>query len=324
MNDYLVSIIIPCYNVEKYLDRCLETVVNQTYSNLEIILVDDGSTDNTPKLCDKWASDNSRISVIHKENDGLANARNTGINAMTGDYAMFIDSDDFVDNDIVEFLLNLSVKYDADVSRCGFYQFENNKNTIKSYSDSIIVYNESDKDKLFIDLIDGGHVSGVAWNKLYKREIIQNHLYDKADGCSEDILHNFRVYKDTHTTVFYDLPKYHYCINDNSITNSKFGYGAFDIIRARNIMIEYFKGDSLVLPYAKEWYVRSAYIVISGCIRFNSCMDRYEELREGIKSNWRLIFFSNRFSLNIKIRTALLIVCPKLYNNLLIKKKGLS
>ncbi len=100
MNE-LISIIIPVFKVEKYLDRCLESVTAQSYTNLEIILVDDGSPDKCPEMCDLWAKKDSRIKVIHKENDGLANARNSGIEACTGDYVMFIDSDDYIESDMV-------------------------------------------------------------------------------------------------------------------------------------------------------------------------------------------------------------------------------
>ena len=317
MKDYLVSVIIPCYNVEKYLDRCLDSVVNQTYKNLEIILVDDGSTDETPAMCDSWAEKDSRIKVIHKENDGLANARNSGIEICTGDYVEFVDSDDFVDNDIVEFLLNLSVEYDADVSRCGFYTFDNGKDIPNTVNDEIKIYNDEQR---FIDLIDGGHLSGVAWNKLYKRDIIKSHPYDKADGCSEDIMHNYRVYHSIKKSIFCDIPKYHYCVNETSITNSSFGYGAFAIIRARKIMLNDFINTD-VYPYAVKWYVRSSFIVLSGCIKSGKCLDRYEELRKGIINYKYFIFFKSGFTLNHKLRTLLLLISPNIYNKL-VRRKG--
>ena len=177
---------------------------------------------------------------------------------------LFVDSDDFVDKDIVEFLLNLSLKYNADVSRCGFYTYENSKDSPMQYKDEVRLL---DREERFIDLMDGGHVSGVAWNKLYTRDVIKSHLYSKEDGCSEDILHNYRVYKDIKKSVFYDVPKYHYCINQNSITKSVFSKGAFDIIRARKIFINDFKDDEMLLRYAKKWLVISSYIVLTGCIQ---------------------------------------------------------
>ena len=103
-----VSIIVPCWGVEKYLDRCVESLVNQTLTDIEIILVDDGSTDNCPAMCDRWAEKDSRIKVIHKENGGLSSARNAGLDACTGDYIGFVDSDDWIEPDMYEYLLNIS------------------------------------------------------------------------------------------------------------------------------------------------------------------------------------------------------------------------
>ena len=118
-NNPKISVIVPVYKVEKYLDRCVESIVNQTYKNLEIILVDDGSPDNCPVMCDEWAEKDERIRVIHKENGGLADARNAGMNIATGDYIGFVDSDDWIEPNMYEVLLKNALKYDADISRCG-------------------------------------------------------------------------------------------------------------------------------------------------------------------------------------------------------------
>lgn len=106
----LISIIVPVYKVEKYLDKCVESIVEQTYKNLEIILVDDGSPDNCSAMCDEWAQKDSRIKVIHKENGGLSSARNAGLDACTGDYIGFVDSDDWIEPDMYEYLLNIGMK----------------------------------------------------------------------------------------------------------------------------------------------------------------------------------------------------------------------
>lgn len=116
-----VTIIIPVFNVEQYLVRCLETVIKQTYENIEIIIVDDGSTDNSGKMCDDYALKDSRICVIHQKNAGLSAARNTALEIMHGDYVMFVDSDDTVDEHIVEYLLDDAHKYNCDIVECNFY-----------------------------------------------------------------------------------------------------------------------------------------------------------------------------------------------------------
>ena len=115
-NNPKISVIVPVYKVEKYLDKCVESIVNQTYKNLEIILVDDGSPDNCPAMCDEWAEKDERIRVIHKENGGLADARNAGMDIATGDYIGFVDSDDWIEPNMYEVLLKNALKYDADIS----------------------------------------------------------------------------------------------------------------------------------------------------------------------------------------------------------------
>lgn len=313
--DNLVSIIIPCYNVEKYLDRCLDTVVHQTYPHLEIILVDDGAKDNTPALCDAWAEKDKRIRVIHKENDGLANARNSGIEVCNGEYVMFVDSDDYIEPDMVEFMLTLSIEYEADVSRCGYY-FDYDNGSIEAIEESEAVQ-LLDYEERMIDLINGRNISGVAWNKLYKREVIKTHMYDKVDGCSEDIMHNFRVYQDIDKTVFCNVPKYHYVENNASITHGTFSYGAFDIIRARKIIVDYFNDNPAILPTAKEWYIKSSLMVMSECVMFNACLNSYYELKKEIKHYKKFVFKSGRFKNKYKVKYIALCYLPFSINRLL-------
>lgn len=314
----LISIIIPVYKVEKFLNRCVESVVNQTYKNLEIILVDDGSPDNCPKMCDEWAAKDSRIKVIHKQNDGLANARNSGIEIFTGDYVIFIDSDDFLELDMVEFLLNLSVKYDADISRCGFYfNYENGScETELKGEPQILILN---RDERIIDLVTSG-LGGTVWNKLYKADIIKANFYNKKDGCSEDILYNYRVYKQIDKTVFYDVPKYHYVIRDSSITNREFSHSSFDIIRAKRIVINEQKNNPDVLPYAVRGYIMSAFIVLSGCIKNNMYEKEAQNLIDDILFYKKEIYSSNLYSKLDKIKTLLLDISPKLYRYVFKKK----
>ena len=129
--DSLISVIVPIYNVEKYLQKCVDSIINQTYKNLEIILVDDGSPDNCPKMCDDYAEKDSRIKVVHKENGGLSDARNVGMEVATGEYVSFIDSDDYISLDFYETLLETIVDNDSDVVECGVVKFYENEKFIK-------------------------------------------------------------------------------------------------------------------------------------------------------------------------------------------------
>lgn len=117
--DKVISVIIPVYNIEKYLDRCLESIINQSYTNLEIILIDDGSTDNSGKICDDYKNQDNRIIVVHKKNEGVSQARNLGISIATGEFLSFVDGDDTVEKDMFLTLINNAYKYNADFSCCG-------------------------------------------------------------------------------------------------------------------------------------------------------------------------------------------------------------
>ncbi len=161
MNNSLVSIIVPIYKVELFVDECISSLVSQTHSNIEIILVDDGSPDKCPEICDQWAKKDNRIKVIHKENGGVSSARNAGLNISTGKYVTFVDGDDWVDQDYVEYLLNLITKYPDT-----YLAFNNtcyniyNKSINKNNSDYI------NSETAMIDIYIG-NIDVAVWNKMY-------------------------------------------------------------------------------------------------------------------------------------------------------------
>lgn len=311
-----ISIIIPAYNTEKYIGRCLESVLNQTYQNLEIILVDDGSTDNTLELMNEFGLKDSRIKVVHKENDGQAEARNTGMDASTGEYIIFVDSDDFIENDMVEFLYNIAEENCADVSRCGFLtDYEDGTTTIPQYNSEPVFF---DYDERLADLFVGGHLSGVLWNKIYKRSAVQNIRFLKEDGCSEDFSFNYRVFKNASKTVFCDIPKYHYCIREGSITKTSFNVNAFSITKVKKIALNELSKNNKVYPVALKSFISSAFIVMTGCIRNYACMDEYEKLRQEVLSFKNEILKSKLFSSTDKIKILLLCYFPRIYKKLIV------
>ena len=171
MNNMKVSIIVPVYNVEKYLDQCIQSIIGQTYRNIEIILVDDGSTDESGKIADRYAAEDSRIIVIHKQNEKVSAARNSGLEVATGEYVCFADADDYLKEDYIEYLLNISVKNDAEISL-----------TTDMYTNYICKENTDDKveiyspEKATIKILTYYIPIGV-YCKLFKRDFLkQNHL----------------------------------------------------------------------------------------------------------------------------------------------------
>lgn len=168
MKEPLVSVIIPVYKVEKYLDKCVNSVINQTYRNLEIILVDDGSPDNCPAMCDEWAKKDCRIKVIHKKNGGSAKARNVALDIAKGEYIAFIDSDDMMNYDMISTLFNVAFEQNADIVECDYSTSEQVLNNNFEIGQIVI----ADSKKAILENIRDAMFKQVIWNKLYKTSII--------------------------------------------------------------------------------------------------------------------------------------------------------
>lgn len=202
----LISVIIPVYKVEKYLDSCVESVVGQTYQNLEIILVDDGSPDHCPEMCDAWEEKDKRIKVIHKQNGGVGSARNEGIKLASGDWVWFVDSDDTIEENAITLL-----------------------SEVFAQTPDLIVFNKEEnevyqKDNRFFDEYYFRYRFGFEpWNKLYKLNIIrQNGLkFDTEEKIGEDLLFNIKYYKYAKNYVFTDLKLYNYRIREDSAMGEK-------------------------------------------------------------------------------------------------------
>ena len=208
----LISVIVPIYNVEKYLDRCVESIINQTYKNLEIILVNDGSPDNCPKMCDDYAEKDSRIKVVHKENGGLSDARNVGMEVATGEYVSFIDSDDWID--LETFSLSMAKIKECNAQIVAF--------NIINVSDNPFVPNLSDKyeivnsQKAIENTIDDINIKTVVWNKIYKRSTLQG-LKFKKDKINEDEFFTFYALSNAQKIVYLYRQCYYYYQRSNSI-----------------------------------------------------------------------------------------------------------
>lgn len=233
MNE-LISVIVPVYKVEEYLRRCIDSIINQTYKNLEIILVDDGSPDNCGKICDEYAKKDDRINVIHKENGGLSDARNAGIDIANGKYITFIDSDDYVSEDYVEFLYSLIKENNADISMGKHFIIYKN-DIINTGTDlkNILKPKEALEKMLYSNDLD---VS--AWAKLYKKELFQNIKYPKG-RLYEDAATTYKLIDKSKIIAFYSKPIYYYVIRDNSITNHNFNERKFELIDSTKEMCEY-------------------------------------------------------------------------------------
>lgn len=237
MND-LISIIVPIYNVEKYLSRCVDSIIGQTYSNLEIILVDDGSPDKCPKICDDYAKIDNRIKVIHKENGGLSDARNAGMKIATGKYISFIDSDDYVSEDFIQILYDTMVTEGSDVAECNVVKVfgEGIDSTEKCSCDiSILTYNS--QEALHQLLVEGDFRQHV-WNKLYRADLVLDVPY-AVGKLNEDEFWTYQIFGRSKKVTKINIVMYFYYQRSNSIIGSTFSIRRLDALEAKSNRQEY-------------------------------------------------------------------------------------
>lgn len=226
------SVVLPIYNVEKYLNRCIDSVVNQTYKNLEIILVDDGSPDCCPELCDHWAEVDNRIKVIHKKNAGLGEARNSGLNIATGDYIGFFDSDDYIDKKLFEEVYNVIVSEKPDLVEFGHCDVDQNGNVGNIFipkTASVKFENEEVMSKFLPELIctdpKTGRASDLlmsAWSCLYRRKLLEScdfHFVSERKYISEDVYSLMELMPNVHKVSIVKKAYYFYCENGQSLTH---------------------------------------------------------------------------------------------------------
>lgn len=254
-----ISIIVPAYNIENYISRCIETLVCQTYKNTEIIIVDDGSSDMTGKIIDDIAKKDNRIVVIHKENGGVSSARMAGIKIATGDYIGFVDGDDCVELEMFEHLLKNAKQYKADISHCG-YQMVFPDGHVDFY------YNTGRKEVFncmegMTALVEGRVIEPGLWNKLYRREVVvgfeKSPLWDDSICFNEDILMNYILFSKAKVSIYEDIPYYHYILRKDSATTTYTArYKVTNPIQVMRIIIKDSKKFPKIYCFAIERYLR--------------------------------------------------------------------
>lgn len=212
-----ISIIIPIYNVEQYLERCIDSVLCQTYKNLEIILVDDGSPDSCGTICDTYAKKDDRIKVIHKESSGVSDARNRGLNIATGDYIGFVDSDDYISEDMFKTLYELLKTYKADISTVSFYEMFNGKVIGVRNSNNLEIMN---KEEALKELYRDDKIQSYCWNKLFKRELFEGIRFPSGKNF-EDIAIMLLLFERSNIVVRFEKPEYYYMRRNSSIVGKR-------------------------------------------------------------------------------------------------------
>lgn len=230
----LITVVIPVYNIEKYIKKCVDSVIRQSYRNLQIILVDDGSTDNSGRICDELAEKDSRIQVIHKENGGLSDARNAGLDRAAGKYIGFVDGDDYIDEDMFEVLYSAIWRDDIDMASCGYYEEFADKVNIMCCSKKTVLL---DRKQAYQALFNRNAILGCSsCNKLFKKELFGSVRYKKGIQ-SEDLELIYRIIHSARYIVCVNSVKYHYYHRPESITTRSFNKKSLDFIKTMDEII---------------------------------------------------------------------------------------
>lgn len=313
MQKELISVVIPVYNVEDYLERCIQSVINQTYSNLEIILVNDGSTDKSGDICDKYSKIDKRIIVIHKKNGGLSDARNAGIERATGKYIAFVDSDDYIDKEMYEIMYNNLIQNNANISIVNrYYTFPNGEKVLRyKINEHIKVMNNIEAIE---EMNSFSTFDMAAWDKLYEKNLFDTIRFP-VGKLSEDFYIMYLILEKSKKVVFDSTPLYYYFQRENSITRNK--KINFDFAKAAKEQMNYIEGKYPEL----EKCVKSAYLsanltVYNSHLKQNVRPDKevVKEIKKEIKRYYPYIKENEKIDNIKKIQAKLFLINTKLYN----------
>lgn len=307
-----MSVIVPVYNVDRYLGRCIKSIMQQSYRNLEIILVDDGSTDNSGTICDTFKETDDRIIVIHKENGGLSDARNAGIKMFTGEYVTFIDSDDYVSPDMISLMLTVLKQSSCQIVQCEFVRGKDDTYKFTG-NGKYKVYNKR-------NAFENRGVHVCVWGKLYEKSLIKGR-YFPIGKINEDEYYTYKcVYESNRTAIMPDA-LYYYFQRSNSIMHKKKTYLNMDILDAFDERIKYFqdrKEERLVIISRKEKCIREALLYA----RAKGCIDEKEK-REYLKKLFRVEYLKikkENFSMRERAFLKVYYYFPSVVNILLERK----
>ena len=312
-NDIKISVIIPVYNVENFVQKCFDSISRQSYSNLEVICIDDGSTDNSGKICDNWAKNDKRFKVFHKKNEGVSIARNYGISVASGDYITFVDSDDYIDNIMYEELLK-SVNYtnEYDIVASGAYYETETGNIFEDTTTCQLGNNIIGKNNSLINVFNGC-LGAVIWNKLFKSEVIKNNNieFESSIYSCEDLLFLCEVVQHSNQIYYCNKSFYHYIKRKSSVTNSKFNKKLLSALDAYKKIEKMISKKDLELYYTFQYSEAST---IGGLIfkLISSKEDKkiIKKLHNKLVQKKEYIFKLNSISFKSKLMLKLMIFNP--------------
>lgn len=316
----LISVIIPVFRVEEYLRRCVDSVLAQTYENMEVILVDDGSDDGCPAICDAYAREDDRVRVIHQKNAGLSGARNAGIEASRGAYLAFVDSDDYLAADFLECLYRACEETDSDMSVCR-WEYVKGEGILERGSRQVSVF--TGREMLAKLYTPDGAWFVVAWNKLYRRKVFEVIRYPLG-RIHEDEATTYRIYDTVKQAAFVDASLYGYFVTPKSITRG-FNPKRMDWVRAVAERMDYFeeKGYKELMVPGLQAFADGSIDIYFGLRDFLPGSEKeQEEIRAHIRRGLRRVRPYGRFPLRTEIGYRLFLACPGLYRKVLNQVKS--
>lgn len=265
-----VSIIVPVYKVEKYLHKCVDSILLQTYKNIEVILVDDGSPDNCPAICDEYAKKDKRVKVIHKPNGGVSSARNSGVKTATGKLLSFIDSDDYIDKNFITELVKNQIKYDSDVTICDFYRDASGKLKKVKQLKNDRIFVKSEKFNCAELITKKYKIYQCLWNKLFKKDLFLNampYLNEKA-SMAEDLNLVFCCLAKAKVVCYFASPLYFYRMSPQSLsTTQKDKWASLELVldSMQNFIDKEQLSEIQQVKYEKtfELFLSAAYFLVS-------------------------------------------------------------
>lgn len=320
MNDILVSVIVPIYNVEDYLPKCIDSIICQTYKNIEIILVDDGSPDSCGQICENYKKTDSRIKVIHKENGGLSDARNAGICRAKGSYYVFIDSDDYIHERMIETLVEGVVSTGADIAVCSFKNVKEDEiidihSGINTGSYKLI---SEDIDRLSYFYGDKYTEFTVAWNKIYPASFFKEIKYPKGK-IHEDEFTTYKLLELAKKIAYIDVPLYYYVSRSSSIMGEEFSLKRLHRLDAISERMDHY------LSLGKyDWYEKNLFLYRIFYVRYYKAVQKQKMdidiLKEYFKT-YKKSVLKNILKTNISIKKKLGYIYLALFPDMYIKKK---
>ncbi len=302
MKEDLISVIVPIYKVEDYLENCIRSIQNQTYDKLQIILVEDGSPDACGLICDKFAEQDSRIVVIHKENDGVSDARNAGLDVSEGEFIAFVDSDDYIHPRMFQILLENLRQYEADISVCSFQQVNDFKFKKNDISNHVTVYH---KTQALENLYNEFYVrTVVTWNKIYKKSLFEDVRYPTGKIHEDEFITYQLLYK-SDKIVYTDAVLYNYLKRESSITGQKFNINKLDVIQAHEECFKFMYNHKEMDLFNKA-FNRYLHTVISCYFKIKKNKlgnnDLLNQLKCQFDNNYREYFSETNFSFKKRVR----------------------